>query len=102
LLLRKPEYVKNYQHVLRRYIIFDEFLDYLLQVYGSYRILSNVLHDQQQPDDQKPSIFRSFRIVLQSIVKQFTEVTYFQETEIGKLKNKKHEELVTSFESIVR
>lgn len=100
-LLRKNEYVKNYQLLLRRHLLFEEFLEYLLQVYSSYKAFTSILYDPTSVDDQRASLFRSFKTGLLLIVRQFSEITTFHETEIAKQKHRRNEELSASFDRLI-
>jgi|JI6StandDraft_1071083.scaffolds.fasta_scaffold316511_2 hypothetical protein len=75
-----------------------------MQVYTSFKSFTNILHDPTTvttADDQRPSLFRSFKTALLGIVKQFNEVASFHETEISKLKHRKNEELSHCFDRLI-
>jgi hypothetical protein len=46
-LLRKNEFVKNYQILQRKDLIFEDFVDYLLMAYSSYRPFFNLVQNLQ-------------------------------------------------------
>lgn len=78
-MLRKNDYVKNYQQILRRHLLFEEFLEYLLHVYAGYKSFAKVINYPNASDDySRSTLFGSFRYAILTVIRQFSEVTGYQ------------------------